>query len=219
MKAPLSPWSCGRRGWGIAAGGPTGGAAQDTLPADLELAEVPRGCLAFVDGGHLARVSPSTTNKSRSTKARSSASFSTSSAARACRTPARRSRADSAHSRAPLTAVRHSRSAPRASGEPAMIAPWLMLWGWIPPSTPGNTGFTESLRLVSYKLRTCRTTGTHGERERGTAPVKTLVAGTGFEPVKLSRRIYSPLPLAARATCRQTGYNERVDKAQTPITG
>jgi hypothetical protein len=45
-----------------------------------------------------------------------------------------------------------------------------------------------------------------------------LVAGTGFEPVKLSRRIYSPLPLAARATCRQTGYNERVDRAQTAIT-
>lgn len=49
-------------------------------------------------------------------------------------------------------------------------------------------------------------------------PAKTVVAGTGFEPVKLSRRIYSPLPLAARATCRQTGYNERVDKAQTPVT-
>jgi len=29
-----------------------------------------------------------------------------------------------------------------------------------------------------------------------------LVAGEGFEPSKLSRRIYSPLPLAARATCR-----------------
>jgi cyclic-di-GMP-binding protein len=49
-------------------------------------------------------------------------------------------------------------------------------------------------------------------------PAKSLVAGTGFEPVKLSRRIYSPLPLAARATCRQTGYNERVDRAQTAIT-
>src|SRR6476620_5968391 len=29
-----------------------------------------------------------------------------------------------------------------------------------------------------------------------------VVAGEGFEPSKLSRRIYSPLPLAARATCR-----------------
>src|SRR5688500_14941086 len=29
-----------------------------------------------------------------------------------------------------------------------------------------------------------------------------VVAGPGFEPGKLSRRIYSPLPLAARATCR-----------------
>src|SRR6478735_7091967 len=28
-----------------------------------------------------------------------------------------------------------------------------------------------------------------------------LVAGEGFEPSKLSRWIYSPLPLAARATC------------------
>jgi arsenical-resistance protein len=36
--------------------------------------------------------------------------------------------------------------------------------------------------------------------------------------VGVSRRIYSPLPLAARATCRQTGYNERVDKAQMAIT-
>src|ERR1700758_5685664 len=37
--------------------------------------------------------------------------------------------------------------------------------------------------------------------------------------VGVSRRIYSPLPLAARATCRLAGYNERVDKAQTAITG
>jgi hypothetical protein len=28
-----------------------------------------------------------------------------------------------------------------------------------------------------------------------------VVAGEGFEPSKLSRWIYSPLPLAARATC------------------
>ena len=28
-----------------------------------------------------------------------------------------------------------------------------------------------------------------------------MVAGEGFEPSKLSRRIYSPLPLATRATC------------------
>src|SRR5271166_4849302 len=45
-----------------------------------------------------------------------------------------------------------------------------------------------------------------------------LVAGTGFEPVKLARRIYSPLPLAARATCRLAGYNERVDRSQTAST-
>ena len=35
------------------------------------------------------------------------------------------------------------------------------------------------------------------------SPLQThLVAGTRFELVKLSRRIYSPLPLAARATCQ-----------------
>src|SRR5687767_4986813 len=32
-------------------------------------------------------------------------------------------------------------------------------------------------------------------------PLRNTVAGEGFEPSKLSRRIYSPLPLAARATC------------------
>src|ERR1700753_27570 len=49
-------------------------------------------------------------------------------------------------------------------------------------------------------------------------PSDVVVAGTGFEPVKLTRRIYSPLPLAARATCRLAGYNERVDRAQTAST-
>src|ERR1700753_557252 len=49
-------------------------------------------------------------------------------------------------------------------------------------------------------------------------PSDVVVAGTGFEPVKLTRRIYSPLPLAARATCRLAGYNERVDRAQTDIS-
>src|SRR6201990_3346087 len=52
----------------------------------------------------------------------------------------------------------------------------------------------------------------------GKMPSDLVVAGTGFEPVKLSRRIYSPLPLAARATCRLAGYNERVDRAQTAST-
>src|SRR5665647_3986790 len=32
-------------------------------------------------------------------------------------------------------------------------------------------------------------------------PLAHVVAGEGFEPSKLSRWIYSPLPLAARATC------------------
>src|SRR3954470_14231486 len=36
----------------------------------------------------------------------------------------------------------------------------------------------------------------------GEGPFVHRVAGEGFEPSKLSRRIYSPLPLAARATCR-----------------
>jgi hypothetical protein len=35
----------------------------------------------------------------------------------------------------------------------------------------------------------------------GQRPPGLVVAGTGFEPVKLSRRFYRPLPLAARATC------------------
>jgi hypothetical protein len=34
----------------------------------------------------------------------------------------------------------------------------------------------------------------------GRRPFWLVVAGTGFEPVKLSRRFYRPLPLAARAT-------------------
>ena len=35
----------------------------------------------------------------------------------------------------------------------------------------------------------------------GQGPFQHVVAGEGFEPSKLSRWIYSPLPLAARATC------------------
>src|SRR5664280_3332741 len=35
----------------------------------------------------------------------------------------------------------------------------------------------------------------------GQGPFQHMVAGEGFEPSKLSRWIYSPLPLAARATC------------------
>src|SRR5450756_858187 len=35
----------------------------------------------------------------------------------------------------------------------------------------------------------------------GQGPSEHVVAGEGFEPSKLSRWIYSPLPLAARATC------------------
>ena len=35
----------------------------------------------------------------------------------------------------------------------------------------------------------------------GQGPFEHVVAGEGFEPSKLSRWIYSPLPLAARATC------------------
>jgi hypothetical protein len=38
----------------------------------------------------------------------------------------------------------------------------------------------------------------------GQGPYLHLVAGRGFEPLKLSRRIYSPLPLAARATRQGT---------------
>ena len=38
----------------------------------------------------------------------------------------------------------------------------------------------------------------------GQGPHLHLVAGEGFEPSKLSRRIYSPLPLAARATRQGT---------------
>ena len=42
-----------------------------------------------------------------------------------------------------------------------------------------------------------------------------LVAGEGFEPSKLSRRIYSPLPLAARATCRGAGPGEHRGAAES----
>ena len=43
-----------------------------------------------------------------------------------------------------------------------------------------------------------------------------VVAGEGFEPSKLSRRIYSPLPLAARAT--RLFAVQRVARIQIPCT-
>ena len=65
-------------------------------------------------------------------------------------------------------------------------------------------------RLARLPEQACLKTASPSRRKRpltrvsaGQGPFSQRVAGEGFEPSKLSRRIYSPLPLAARATCRR----------------
>ena len=69
---------------------------------------------------------------------------------------------------------------------------------------------TQWMNLDTYRTRTPvdgRTGPDTAKRpltgiRAGQGPFTHVVAGQGFEPWKLSRRIYSPLPLATRATCR-----------------
>lgn len=76
------------------------------------------------------------------------------------------------------------------------------------PTQPGRT-LTELCRAFAATSEIQRfRMGLSGTDEEGPSLrsrlvrglVLLVVAGEGFEPSKLSRRIYSPLPLAARAT-------------------
>lgn len=74
----------------------------------------------------------------------------------------------------------------------------------------------------TWRMRHGQRSGTYLARRESERPPDTtfpqvrgpfvMVAGEGFEPSKLSRRIYSPLPLAARTTC--LGAHGRI--ARTP---
>lgn len=79
-------------------------------------------------------------------------------------------------------------------------------WNELLRSTPlraHNDGHWSVLAdRARLTTRSVRKSAEPPPRGRGSGSEHCSVAGEGFEPSKLSRRIYSPFPLAARATCQ-----------------